>query len=278
MNNTSHLWSNWGHSPESLRDEYGDSVKTAFSNEFLEELKTKNGEKVMNRIMKEIKANINVLSQMPEQSMNMFFDQWLASVYHANANREGSFGDRAWNFYTFDIAEKLRENLFTCLLPDGSPIVVASPSLNKLFDEDNISCLTVLVDMGGWFIAYGSQMGWKGLRARDKEATFDFPPEWARKKRNAWFHEISEKSSGKIERWIFNKDDYLASSAVYHDIKTGTVLLYSCDEELFDKALEEFSPFFDQKHCDVIKMSMSLAPLIKNNKKGKLLERFEKGF
>lgn len=388
LNNTSHLWSNWGHSPESLRDEYGDTNKSAFSNEFLEEMKTKrgnrphielpegclvpsdeeiarvraefdeywgknksepvwfkNGEKVLSRIMKEIKANINVLSQMPEQSMNMFFDQWLASVYHANANREGSFGARVWNFYTFDIAEKLRENLFTCLLPDGSPIVVASPSLNKLFDEDNLSCLTVLVDMGGWFIAYGPQMGWKGLHARDievlacfvagqtfelkgltgvihfnpvpfwcaqtianippishkgklvaqcfaetrflenlkclkdsNEATIDFPPEWARKKGNEWIHEVSEKNSGKIERWIFNKDDYLGSSAVYHDIKTGTVLLYSCDEELFDKALEKFSPFFDQKHCDVIKMSMSLAPLIKNNKKEKLLERFEKGF
>lgn len=388
LNNTCHLWSNWGLAPESLRDKYGDTVKTAFSDDFLEELKKerenrphielpescivpsdeeiaelreefdeywgknksepvwfKNGEKVLSRIMKEIKANINVLSQIPEQSMNMFFDQWLASVYHANANREGSFGDRAWNFYTFDIAEKLRENLFTCLLPDGSPIVVASPSLNKLFDEDNLSCLTVLVDMGGWFIAYGPQMGWKGLRARDievlarsvatqtfelkgltgvihfnpvpfwcaqkianipplyhngelvsqcfaetrflenlkclkdsNEATIDFPPEWACKKGKEWIHEISEKSSGKMERWIFNKDDYLGSSAVYHDIKTGTVLLYSCDEELFDKALEEFSPFFDQKHCEVVKMSMSLATMIKNNKKEKLLQRFEKGF
>ncbi|MBO4859594.1 MAG: hypothetical protein J5527_13860 [Treponema sp.] len=380
LNNTSHLWSNWGHLPETLRDEYGDYDKTAFSEEFLQKKKEerenrphielpkgclvpsdeeiariraefdeywgnyktepawhKDGERIMRRIMKEIKANINVLSQMPESSMNMLFDQWIASVYHTNANRAGAFGDRTWDFYTFDIAEKLRDNLFTCLLPDGSPIVVASPSLNTLFDEDNICCLTVLVDMGGWFIAYGPQLGWKGLQARDIEAlarsvagqTFelkglngvihfnpvpfwcaqkiatvppiyhngsrviqcfaetrfaetslseDFPPEWARKKGNEWVHEVSQKGSSKTERWIFNKDDYLGSAAVYYDGKTGTVQLYSCNEEMFDKAFEEFGRFFDKKHCEVEKVSMSLATMIKNNKKQKLLERFEKGF
>ena len=364
---TSHLWSNWGHLPESLRTKDGSLKKSAYSEGFLDELKKekenrphielaescvvpsdkeieksrkefdeywrnnksepvwhKDGEKVMSRIMKEIKANMNLLSQFPESSVNKLFDQWLSSVYHANANRSGLFGDRTWNFYAFDISEKLRENLFTCLLADGTPIVVVSPSVNRLFDEDYISCLTVLVDMGGWFIAYGPQLGWKGISARDIEAIaksvasqtyelkglagvmhFNPVPLWCAQKiatippvshkghvviqcfcetrfsenkipnfPSAWEHE----TSGKTERWIFNKEDYLGSAVVYHDTKNDTVLLYSANEELFDKSYTDFSRFFDQRHCETEKISMSAATLIKNNKKEKLLQKFEKAF
>ena len=364
---TSHLWSNWGHVPESLRKEDGSLKKSAYSEEFLDELKKekenrphielpencvvpsdkeiekcrkefddywgnnkskpvwqKDGEKVMSRIMKEIKANINLLSQLLESSLNMLFDQWLASVYHANANRSSKFGSRTWNFYAFDISEKLRENLFTCLLADGTPIVVASPSVNRLFNDDYISCLTVLVDMGGWFIAYGPQLGWKGITARDIEAIaksvasqtyelkglsgvmhFNPVPLWRAQKISAippvfhkghvvtqcfcetrfaenkapdfpsdWKHE----TSGKSERWIFNKEDYLGSAAVYHDTKTLAVLLYSANEELFDKSYTDFSRFFDLRHCETKKISMSAAALIKNDKKEKLLQKFEKAF
>lgn len=369
--NTSHLWSNWGHTPESLRTEDGNLKKSAYSEEFLDELKKKrencphielpadcvvpsddeikkakkefetywgknetepawhkDGDRVLSRIMKDIKSNLNVISQFPESTMNQLFDQWLASVYHANVNKPGVFGNQKWKYYAFEIAEKLRDGLYTCFLTDGIPIVIAAPGFDSHFENDNCCCLTVLVDMGGWYLTYGPQLVWKGLQARDIEVlassvasqTFDLKgltgvihfnpvPFWCAQRIATipsmvhkgvpviqcyaetsflneeipvfpakWEHEVSEKSSGKFERWILNKDDYLGSCTVYHDKKTGTVLLYSCNEDLFDKTFSEFSKYFNQKNCTTLKMSMILAPFIKNNKKEKLLGKFEKGF
>lgn len=369
--NSSHLWSNWGHTPDSLIVLDGKEKKAAYDDGFLQELKNQkenrphielpkncvvpeddeikrqrdafdeywgrngsepawheNGDRVLSRIMKEVKSNINVLSQFPESAMNQMFDQWLASVYHVNANRPGLFGNQKWNYYVFEIAEKLRDGLYTCLLPDGSPIVIASSGFDRHFEDDYFCCLTVLVDMGGWYLTYGPQLVWKGIQPRDIEVLaksvasqtyalkglngvihFNPVPFWcAQQTANIppmahkgnrviqcyaetsflngdipdfpakWEHEISEKTSGKIERWIFNKDDYLGSCAVYLDKKTGTVFMYSCNETLFDKSLIEFEKYFDQKHCEITKFSMIFATVIRNNKREKLLNKFEAAF
>lgn len=369
--NTSHLWSNWGHTPDSLVVLNGKDKKAAYNDGFLEELKNQkenrphialpencvvpsdneikkvrdkfdeywgknayepawheNGDRILSRVMKEVKSNINTLSQFPESAMNQLFDQWLASLYHANANRSGDFGNQKWNYYAFEIAEKIRDGLYTCLLADGTPILIASPGFNRHFEEDYFCCLTVLVDMGGWYLTYGPQLVWKGIEPRDIEVLaksvaaqtyelkglsgvihFNPVPFWCAQQISnippmahkgnrvvqcyaetrflngevpefpaKWEHEVSEKKSGKIERWICNKDDYLGNCAVYLDKKTGAVLMYSCNEALFDKSLEKLNQFFDLKHCETTKNSMIFATVIRNNKREKLLNKFEAAF
>ncbi|MGN0739124.1 MAG: hypothetical protein ACI4LX_03010 [Treponema sp.] len=384
LNNTSHLWSNWGHPPSSLFALNGEKKDAAYADDFLENLKKqkenlphielpencvvptddeikklndefdkywknngnepawhKNGDRVMSRIMKDIKSNINIFSKFPENVMNQLFDQWLASVYHENANCSNKFGNQKWKYYAFKIAEKLRDGLYTCLLSDGSPIVVASPGFDGHFKDDFFCCLTVLVDMGGWYLTYGPQLVWKGLEVRDIEvlaksvasqtynlkglngvvqfnpvpfwyaqqvanippvahkgvpvvqcyaetrflndAVPDFKEVFAASSSTSdilknWEHEVSEKNPSKFERWICNKCDYLGSCAVYHDKKNGTVLLFSSNEDLFDRAFAKLGQYFDQKHCETIKYSMPLASVIKNRKHEKLLIKFESEF
>lgn len=384
LNNTSHLWSNWGHTPDSLFSLNGEKNEAAYADDFLEKRKKqkenlphielpencvvptddeiqklkgefdkywenngnepdwhKNGDRVLSRIMKDIKANVNVFSKFPENSMSQMFDQWLASVYHENANCSNKFGNQKWKYYALKIAEKLRDGLYTCLLHDGTPIVVASPGFDMHFKDDFFCCLTVLVDMGGWYLTYGPHLVWKGLEVRDLEVLAKFVasqtynlkglngvvqfnpvPFWcAQQVSNIppvahngvpvvqcyaetrflndaipdfkeifaasssasdilknWEHEVSEKNPSKLERWICNKDDYLGSCAVYHDKKNGTVLLFSSNEDLFDKAFSKLEQYFDQKHCKTIKFSMSLASVIKNNKYKKMIIKFEAGF
>lgn len=301
----------------------------------------KNGDRVLSRIMKDVKANVNLFSKFPENSMEQMFDQWLASVYHENANCSNKFGNQKWKYYALKITEKLRDGLYTCLLHDGTPIVVASPGFDMHFKDDFFCCLTVLVDMGGWYLTYGPHLVWKGLEVRDLEVLAKFVasqtynlkglngvvqfnpvPFWcAQQVSNIppvahngvpvvqcyaetrflndvvpdfkevfaasssesdilknWEHEVSGKNPSKLERWICNKDDYLGSCALYHDKKNGTVLLFSSNEDLFDRAFAKLGQYFDQKHCEPIKFSMPLVSVIKNSKYEKMIIKFESGF
>ena len=384
LNNTSHLWSNWGHTPDSLFSLNGEKKEAAYADDFLEKRKKqkenlphielpencvvptddeikkikdefdkywenngnepawhKNGDRVLSRIMKDVKANVNLFSKFPENSMEQMFDQWLASVYHENANCSNKFGNQKWKYYALKITEKLRDGLYTCLLHDGTPIVVASPGFDMHFKDDFFCCLTVLVDMGGWYLTYGPHLVWKGLEVRDLEvlAKFVAPQTYNLKGFNGvvqfnpvpfwcaqqvsnippvahngvpvvqcyaetrflndvvpdfkevfaasssesdilknWEHEVSGKNPSKLERWICNKDDYLGSCALYHDKKNGTVLLFSSNEDLFDKAFAKLGQYFDQKHCEPIKFSMPLVSVIKNSKYEKMIIKFESGF
>ena len=291
--------------------------------------------------MKDIKANVNVFSEFPENFMNQVFDQWLASVYHENANCSNKFGNQKWKYYALKISEKLRDGLYTCLLHDGTPIVVASPGFDMHFKDDFFCCLTVLVDMGGWYLTYGPQLVWKGLEVRDLEvlakfvasqtynlkglngvvqfnpvpfwcaqqvsnippvahngvpviqcyaetrflndAVPDFTEVFAASSSESdilknWEHEVSGKNPSKLERWICNKEDYLGSCALYHDKKNGTVLLFSSNEDLFDRAFAKLGQYFDQKHCEPIKFSMPLVSVIKNSKYEKMIIKLESGF
>lgn len=301
----------------------------------------KNGDRVLSRIMKDVKANVNLFSKFPENSMEQMFDQWLASVYHENANCSNKFGNQKWKYYALKITEKLRDGLYTCLLHDGTPIVVASPGFDMHFKDDFFCCLTVLVDMGGWYLTYGPHLVWKGLEVRDLEVLAKFVasqtynlkglngvvqfnpvPFWcAQQVSNIppvahngvpvvqcyaetrflndvvpdfkevfaasssesdilknWEHEVSGKNPSKLERWICNKEDYLGSCALYHDKKNGTVLLFSSNEDLFDRAFAKLGQYFDQKHCEPIKFSMPLVSVIKNSKYEKMIIKFESGF
>lgn len=384
LNNTCHIWSNWGHTPDSLFALNGEKKEAAYAANVLEELKKqkenlphielpencvvptddeikklkdefdiywenngnepawhKNGDRVLSRIMKDVKANVNLFSNFPENSMEQMFDQWLASVYHENASCSNKFGNQKWKYYALKIAEKLRDGLYTCLLTDGTPIVVASPGFDMHFKDDFFCCLTVLVDMGGWYLTYGPQLVWKGLEVRDLEvlaksvasqtynlkglngvvqfnpvpfwcaqqvsnippvahnevpvvqcyaetrflndAVPDFKEVFATSSSESdilknWEHEVSGKNPSKLERWICNKDDYLGSCALYHDKKNGTVLLFSSNEDLFDRAFAKLGQYFDQKHCETIKFSMPLVSVIKNNKYKKMIIKFEAGF
>lgn len=301
----------------------------------------KNGDRVLSRIMKDVKANVNLFSKFPENSMEQMFDQWLASVYHENANCSNKFGNQKWKYYALKITEKLRDGLYTCLLHDGTPIVVASPGFDMHFKDDFFCCLTVLVDMGGWYLTYGPHLVWKGLEVRDLEVLAKFVasqtynlkglngvvqfnpvPFWcAQQVSNIppvahngvpvvqcyaetrflndvvpdfkevfaasssesdilknWEHEVSGKNPSKLERWICNKEDYLGSCALYHDKKNGTVLLFSSNEDLFDRAFAKLGQYFDQKHCEPIKFSMPLVSVIKNSKYEKMIIKFESEF
>ena len=125
---------------------------------------------ILTRLKYEMKKSRETLESFPEKLVSMLIDGWLASLWHVNANHGGDFGNQRWNYYALDIAEKIAENTYTCLQADGSPIVVYSPTVQTLFEDDVQSCFGVLVDMGGWFIVYGALLWWKGIRARDIES------------------------------------------------------------------------------------------------------------
>ena len=96
---------------------------------------------------------------MPEDAMPKLLDQWLASLWHKSANRGGRFGDVQWNYHVFEPVEQIGENLFSCIDSDGSIFVVYSPSVGTQFEEV-ITCMSVLIDAGGWFLTYGPVLGW----------------------------------------------------------------------------------------------------------------------
>ena len=118
------------------------------------------------RIFPSFKKLADIFAEMPEDAMPKLLDQWLASLWHKSANRGGRFGDVQWNYHVFEPVEKIGENLFSCIDSDGSIFVVYSPSVGTQFEEV-ITCMSVLIDAGGWFLTYGPVLGWNGLMRSD---------------------------------------------------------------------------------------------------------------
>lgn len=107
------------------------------------------------------------LSEMPEQSFNMLMDQFLASIWHKNANRGGQFGNQKWDYHVFTIYQQIGEELFTCIDSDGKPFVLFSHSAQIHYDNDSFTCFSILVDMGGWSMCYGPVLSWKSFLPED---------------------------------------------------------------------------------------------------------------
>ncbi|NLK45167.1 MAG: hypothetical protein GX297_00685 [Treponema sp.] len=107
------------------------------------------------------------IDKIPQSSQNKLYEQWIASVWHKNANRGGRFGNQKWDFHAFSIGQKLGNDLFACKDADGSVYVIFSHSLQINYDENLLTCVTLLIDMGGFYMTYGPVMGWKGIIPSD---------------------------------------------------------------------------------------------------------------
>lgn len=171
LNSTSHLWSNWGHTPDSLFALNGEEKEAAYADDFLEKRR------------------------------------------------------------------KQKENLPHIELPENC-IVPTDDEIQKLKDEFN-----------KYWENNGNEPAW---------------------------HKNGDRVLSRIMKDV--KANINGSCAVYHDKKNGTVLLFSSNEDLFDKAFAKLEQYFDQKHCDTIKFSMPLASVIKNSKYEKMIIKFEAGF
>lgn len=289
-----------------------------------------NGFEKMKRILPEIKKRASIFNEFEEESFGRLSDQWLANLYHTNANRGGQFGNQKWNYYVFEPWEKLAPDLYTCVLADGKPIVVHSHGVELAFENDAMSVLVILVDMGGWFLTYGPVMYWKGLRTKDfdelcrvvAKQTFELKglngviqfnpvPFWVALKYNSilpiahkgktiiacfaqtrfidgklpeflldsskWKHETSKNK--KYERYVFNSEDYLGSSALYIEPKTGNVYFLSHSEEDFEKWLLKLMPHFDKKHYSESRATMEMQSIILEEKKTpNIVDKLEKAF
>lgn len=289
-----------------------------------------NGFEKMRRILPEIKKHSSIFDEFEEELFGRLTDQWLANLYHTNANRGGQFGNQKWNYYVFEPWEKLAPDLFTCVLANGKPIVVYSHGVELAFENDAMSVLVILVDMGGWFMTYGPVMYWKGLSTKDfdelcrvvAKQTFELKglngviqfnpvPFWAALKGSTipplahngktviicfaqtrfidgkvpefvsdsskWKHEISKNK--KYERYVFNSEDYLGSSALYIEPKTGNVYFLSHSEEDFEKWLLKFMPHFDKKHYSESRATMGMQTIILEEKKTpNVIDKLEKAF
>lgn len=114
------------------------------------------------RIESSYKKITRIFDEMPNDSPEELIEQWLASIWHNKANRGGMFGNQQWNYAVFAPLEKLDENIFLCKGHDGKPFVVYSSAINTCYG-DFLTCMSVLIDMGGWYILYGPVVFWKAL-------------------------------------------------------------------------------------------------------------------
>ncbi len=107
------------------------------------------------------------VSEIPEESFGQLMDQYLASIWHKNANRGGVFGNQQWNYHVFSIYQQIDDNLFTCIDSDGKPFVLYSESATIHYESDSFTCFSILVDIGGWFMCYGPVLFWRCLYPSD---------------------------------------------------------------------------------------------------------------
>lgn len=210
LNNTSHLWINWGNIPDFLFDarekvaaesvlsekeiERSDKArnsthiklpgtikvptekKCSSQRTFFDEYCNGNGTRepewfsIGNANMKRITSSLRKIVSRYEQLAEFvpqLSDQWIANIWHKNANREGFWGSQTWDYHAFKPVEKIGKDLYTCIDSAGSYIVVNSPSVGKNFNDDTMTCLAVLVDAGGWYMTYGPVLGWLGITPPD---------------------------------------------------------------------------------------------------------------
>lgn len=118
------------------------------------------------KIAASYKKIAHVFDKMPEDNPEELIDQWLASLWHKGANRQGHFGSQQWNYAVFRPFNKLAENVFCCQGHDGALFVVYSKLINIHFEE-NLTGMSVLIDMGGWYLLYGPVVFWRGLSPFD---------------------------------------------------------------------------------------------------------------
>ena len=102
------------------------------------------------------------LKESMEDTVEELIGQWLASIWHKMANRGGTFGNQQWNYVAFRVLERLAENVFSCEGEDGRIFVVYSIALEEM-TEPYITCMSVLVDMGGWYLPCGPFLLWRRL-------------------------------------------------------------------------------------------------------------------
>ncbi len=98
----------------------------------------------------------------------LLLDQLISSVYHEN-HGDGEFGRQKWRYSAFEPVKKIRKNVFLCLRTDGTPFFLYSPMIDKLFDEGISACISIVIDMNGWYCTYGPILTWLAFRPTDFE-------------------------------------------------------------------------------------------------------------
>ena len=122
----------------------------------------------LNSQTKKLLEELSHHARNPDENVReTLVNQWLASIWHKNANRNGSFGNRQWNFCSFEIMEKLDDGLFACRSAEGKIFVLYSQISQGQLEKGYFTFFTVLVDVGGWFLTYGPVMSWKAFMPFD---------------------------------------------------------------------------------------------------------------
>lgn len=130
------------------------------------------GDAVIKRIKPMMQKFGKIFNELPESEhmIGRLSDQWLASVYHSKVIQSinaGEFSGKEWNYHVFEPVEKIGDDIFTCLDTEGDPFILYSPAVGRCMEDGAISCVTVLIDAGGYFFAYGPVLFWAGLTVRD---------------------------------------------------------------------------------------------------------------
>ena len=124
------------------------------------------GDRILKPVFKNIRKYMDIFAKIPDD-MGLFFDAYLAAVYHKNANRGGQFGNQRWKYHSFEVVEEYGKDLFLCRDEEENEFVLKSNSVTINLDEGHVLFFSVLVDMGGWFMTYGPVLGFKGLLPLD---------------------------------------------------------------------------------------------------------------
>ena len=120
----------------------------------------------LKKLFASLKKYARFFDSISEESIHRLMDQWLASMWHKNANRGGTFGNQHWNYHVFRPVEKIGEDLFTCIDSDGTVLVIYSHAIGMEFG-DTLTSMTVLIDAGGWYLTYGPVLKWRGIIPSD---------------------------------------------------------------------------------------------------------------
>ena len=126
------------------------------------------------RIKKETQKVASIQGIDDDDFLDSTVFQLLVTMKSSLKNKADSSFNSNWDFDVFDIGQKLDENLFACKKLDGSPFVLFSKAIEKLYDK-NITCaVTVLTDLGGFFVPYRIVIPISSVRAKDVENLMKF--------------------------------------------------------------------------------------------------------
>ena len=113
-----------------------------------------------------LKKYARFFRNLPEDLVPRLIDQWLASVWHKDANRGSPFGNQRWNYHAFRPIEKIGEDVFACIDGDGEVLVIYSHGIGTQFGS-TLTNMCVLIDAGGWYLTYGPILTWNGIVPSD---------------------------------------------------------------------------------------------------------------